>query len=178
MKQKKKKKADTNTSELVVLSPPVSPKSLSYDDHTHLSPYACPPPSYYTNQKIPDHSDKKLLQMRLRQLRERKKSLLDQVHECNDEISSILVILQDAKFEEKRLQSQRLSRATSFELSKMVESQVSLSHVSSETDFWLDRARRLSSRRMTASAPEFEPSAHILNEIAQGRISPPPDAIV
>ena len=159
------------------MSPPISPKSLSYDDHdrTHLS--VNPPPSYYTNQKIPDHSDKRLLQMRLKELRERKRSLLDQVHECNDEISSILVILQDAKFEEKRMQSQRLSRATSFELSKMVESQVNLSHVSSETDFWLDRARRLSSRRMTASAPEFEPSAHILNEIAQGRISPPPDTI-
>lgn len=175
--EQKKKKAVKNANEAVVLSPPLSPKSLSYDDHTHLSP-CHPPPSYYTNQKIPDHSDKKLLQMRLRQLRERKRSLLDQVHECNDEISSILVILQDAKFEEKRLQAQRLSRATSFELSKMVENQVSLSHVSSETDFWLDRARRLSSRRMTASAPEFEPSAHILNEIAQGRISPPPDAIV
>ena len=111
-------------------------------------------------------ADKNLLEQRLETLRQRRAALLEQVHEINEEIKSISQMMQCTIFEDNddknggdviEEATTRLTHANSLELADLVETQVA-----SEVDFYLDNLRRLSlsSRRMTASAPEYVPSYH------------------
>ena len=143
--------------------PPLSPTTLhaQFDDHLNLGHdhnHNLPPSSYYTN--IAGPSDKKVLAERVQKLRMRKQSLIQQIHEINDEIGCILAIVQDQGNEEKYVRD-RWGQPPDV-------TETRLPH----TDFWVNRAKRLSDgspRRMTVSAPEYFPSEQVLLELARER---------
>ena len=121
------------------------------------------------NQININESDKKLLSDRLFKLRQRRATLLEQIHELNDEVQRILIIIEPTSFEDEMQEQNtesledevRITRTDSSMLADLVlDDQIAV-------DFYLGRVRRLSSRRMTASAPEFMPSQHILANIEE-----------